>query len=77
MRLLAALDAYLESLYPPKATTSSTSIRCARPTSLLRRAARGRSGRCGALRIDSTGYGEVKRMYVHPGARGRNWGARS
>jgi len=29
---------------------------------------------CGALRIDAAGYGEVKRMYVTPEARGQNVG---
>jgi len=30
--------------------------------------------RRGAPRIDSTGYGEVKRMFVHPEARGQKLG---
>ena len=29
---------------------------------------------CGALRIDAAGYGEVKRMYVAPSARGQGLG---
>src|SRR5713101_2925931 len=39
-----------------------------------RAAAEGEAVGCGALRIDSTGYGEVKRMFVHPGARGQKLG---
>jgi len=78
MRLLAALDAYLEvASTPRKATTSSTSTRCVRPTSVSRRASRGRGRRVRRAAHRFGRYGEVKRMFVHPEARGRNWGARS
>jgi len=78
MRLLAALDAYLESLYPPESNhILDVDTLCAPNVRFFVARRRGKAVGCGALRIDSAGYGEVKRMFVHPEARGGNWGARS
>jgi putative acetyltransferase len=75
MRLLAALDAYLESLYPPESNhILDIDTLCATNIRFFVARHRGEALGCGALRIDSTGYGEVKRMFVHPDARGRKLG---
>ncbi len=75
MRLLAALDAYLESLYPPESNHILDIDTLCAPDIRFFVARRGREAvGCGALRIDSSGYGEVKRMFVHPAARGQKLG---
>ena len=75
MRLLAALDAYLESLYPPESNhILDIDTLCAPDIRFFVARREGEAVGCGALRIDSTGYGEVKRMYVHPEARGQKLG---
>src|SRR5260370_10585084 len=75
MRLLAALDAYLESLYPPESNhILDIDTLCAPNIRFFVARRRSEAVGCGALRIDSSGYGEVKRMYVHPAARGRKLG---
>src|SRR5438552_7458092 len=72
--LISALDSYLSSLYPPSSNhfldldqLSQAQVRFF----VARRA--GAPLACGALRIDA-GYGEVKRMYVAPSARGQGLG---
>src|SRR5216117_752561 len=75
MRLLAALDAYLESLYPPQSNhILDVDTLCAPDIRFFVARRGGEALGCGALRIDSTGYGEVKRMFVHPEARGQKLG---
>ena len=75
MRLLAALDAYLESLYPPESNhILDVDTLCAPDIRFFVARREGEAVGCGALRIDSTGYGEVKRMFVHPEARGQKLG---
>jgi putative acetyltransferase len=75
MRLLAALDAYLESLYPPESNhILDIDTLCAANIRFFVARRRGEALGCGALRIDPAGYGEVKRMFVHPAARGRKLG---
>ena len=75
MRLLAALDAYLESLYPPESNhILDIDTLCAPGIRFFVARREGEAVGCGALRIDSTGYGEVKRMFVHPEARGQKLG---
>jgi putative acetyltransferase len=75
MRLLAALDAYLESLYPPESNhILDIDTLCAPDIRFFVARQEGSALGCGALRIDSTGYGEVKRMFVHPEARGQKLG---
>ena len=75
-RLIGELDTYLTALYPGESnhlldveTLAAADIRFF----VARRGAE--TVGCGALRIDAAGYGEVKRMYVLPAARGLKLGA--
>lgn len=72
---LAAADAYAESLYPP-ASNHLLDIGQLRQPAIRFLVARrdGRAVGCGAVRI-ADGYGEVKRMWVAPEARGLRIGA--
>ena len=73
-RLLAALDAYQSALYPPESNHFLDVEALAAPNVRFIVARRGTTAvGCGALRID-VGYGELKRMYVVPEARGRRLG---
>jgi putative acetyltransferase len=75
VRLIAELDAYLGSLYPPDSNHLLDAETLARPDVrffVARRA--GEAIGCGALRIDPAGYGEIKRMFVVPAARGLKQG---
>src|SRR5467141_3012121 len=75
MRLLAALDAFLESLYPPESNhILDIDTLCAPDIRFFVARREGRAVGCGALRLDPAGYGEVKRMFVHPEARGQKLG---
>jgi len=72
--LIGALDSYLSSLYPPASNHFLDLEQLSAPQIrffVARRA--GAPLACGALRIDA-GYGEVKRMYVAPRARGQGLG---
>ncbi|WP_343730317.1 GNAT family N-acetyltransferase [Duganella sp.] len=69
--LIAELDTYLLALYPPEAvyaldvqTLLQPNIRFA-----VARDAQGAAVGCGAI-VLSAAYGEIKRMYVRPAARG-------
>jgi putative acetyltransferase len=74
LRLLAALDAYLESLYPPESNHLLDLESLCAPNMRFFVARRGADPvGCGALRV-AAGYGEVKRMFVAPEARGQNIG---
>lgn len=73
--LIAALDRYLSSLYPPESNHFLDLEQLSQPGMRLFIARRdGVALACGALRIDAGGYGEVKRMYVVPEARGSGLG---
>jgi putative acetyltransferase len=73
--LIGALDSYLSSLYPPASNHFLDLEQLSRPEIRFFVARReGAPLACGALRIDATGYGEVKRMYVAPSARGQGLG---
>lgn len=69
--LVAELDAYLNGLYPAESNHLLDIEGLAAPDMrfFVARSA-GRAVGCGALRLDREGWGEVKRIYVHPGARG-------
>src|SRR5438874_12079207 len=72
--LISALDGYLSSLYPPSSNHFLDLDQLAHPD--IRFFVARRDGvplACGALRI-APEYGEVKRMYVAPAARGEGWG---
>jgi putative acetyltransferase len=72
--LVAELDAYLASLYPPESNHFLDLEQLARPEIRFFVARRdGAAVACGALRV-ADGYGEVKRMYVDPKARGTGLG---
>ena len=76
-RLIEALDAYHSALYPAESNHLLDVGRLAAPDVrffVARRA--GEALGCGALRIDDAGYGEVKRMFVLPEARGLRLGRR-
>ncbi|HXM82716.1 MAG TPA: GNAT family N-acetyltransferase [Burkholderiales bacterium] len=74
LRLLSALDAYLESLYPPESNHILDVESLCAPNIRFFVARRGADPvGCGALRVEA-GYGEVKRMFVAPEARGQNVG---
>jgi putative acetyltransferase len=75
-RLLEALDAYQSALYPPESNHFLDVEALAAPNVRLIVARRGAEAvGCGALRIDA-GYGELKRMFVVPEARGLRVGRR-
>jgi len=74
IRMLSALDAYLESLYPRESNhlLDLESLCAPNIRFFVARRGVGPVG-CGALRVEA-GYGEVKRMFVVPEARGQNVG---
>jgi putative acetyltransferase len=77
MRLIEALDAYANALYPPESNhlLDIASLCAPAVTFLVVRAGTEAVG-CGAVLRDARGWGEVKRMYVRPDQRGRGIGAR-
>ena len=72
--LIAALDAYQDSLYPPE-SRHALDLRSLSQPNVLFAVARDGAGQavgCGAAVLDATGLqGELKRLYVHPQARGQ------
>ena len=69
--LVAELDAYLGGLYPAESNHLLDIETLAAPDVRFFVAREdGRAIGCGALRVDREGWGEVKRIYVHPAARG-------
>lgn len=77
MRLIMALDALMASLYPAESNHLLDVAALSDPavTFLVVRDGGNVIG-CGALLRDARGWGEIKRMYVHPGQRGRGIGRR-
>ncbi len=75
-RLLDALDAYQSALYPAESNHFLDVDALSAPNVRFFVARLdGEAVGCGALRIDE-GYGELKRMYVTPAARGHRVGRR-
>jgi len=70
-RLVEELDTYQMSLYPAESNHLLDLDSLAGPSIQFFVARKdGEALGCGALRIDEAGYGEVKRMFVLPRARG-------
>ncbi len=76
--LVAALDAYLKERYADDAChlLDIESLAADDVRFFLARRGDGPAVGCAALRVDSSGYGEVKRMFVSPQARGGRIGER-
>ena len=75
--MVKELDAYLGALYPAESNHLLDIESLARPDVRFLVARRnGEAVGCIALRVDSAGYGEVKRLYVSPRARGLGLGRR-
>ena len=75
MALLAALDAYLEALYPPSSNhILSIESLCAPNVRFFVARRDAAALGCGALLIEQAGTAEVKRMFVAPAARGQGVG---
>lgn len=76
-RLVEELDALLESLYPAESNHLLAVEALAAPDVRFFVARRdGEALGCGALRLDAARWGEVKRLYVRPAARGMKLGRR-
>ena len=77
VRLVEELDEYLESLYAAESNHLLDIEALAQPDVRFFVARRdGEALGCVALRVDPAGYGEVKRLYVPPWARGLGLGRR-
>src|SRR4051812_7599565 len=75
VRLIEALDAYLAARYPAESNHRlDVEALCAPEIRFFVARLAGKAIGCGALRLDPSGYGEVKRMYVDPAARGQKVG---
>lgn len=70
--LIDLLDAYQLSLYPPESVYALDMNSLLQPNVLfaVARNADGAAVACGAM-VVTPSYGEVKRMFVHPSARGQ------
>ncbi len=71
IRLIAELDAYQDTLYPPESRHLLDLKALTQPNVVfvVARNASGHAIGCGAVVIHAE-YGELKRMYVHPQSRG-------
>ena len=77
VRLVEELDAYLSSLYPPESNHFLDIESLAQPDiRFLVARLDGETMGCVALRVDEGRWGEVKRLYVPPRARGLGIGRR-
>jgi putative acetyltransferase len=75
VRLVQAADAYAASLYPAESNHLLDIDALAAPeVKFFVARIEGRAVGCGALRVDAAGFGEIKRMYVDPAARGKKIG---
>lgn len=71
IRLIAELDAYQDTLYPPESRhlLDLASLKQPNVVFVVARDASGHAIGCGAIVVNAE-YGELKRMYVHPQSRG-------
>ena len=77
VRLIEALDAYQSGLYPPESNHFLDVGGLPGPSVRFLVARRdGQALGCAGLRIDPAGWGELKRMFVSPEARGLELGRR-
>ena len=77
IELVEELDEYLTSLYPPKCNHLLSIKTLLEPDIVFITARDGHECvGCGALRIVGREYGEIKRMFVLPGKRGKGIGYR-
>ena len=77
IRLIEELDTYLSALYPAESNHLLDIASLAQPDVRFLVARReGEALGCIALRVDPAGWGEVKRLYVSPRARGLGLGRR-
>ena len=77
VELFRQLDSYCAALYPVESNHFVDVESLCGPDFRFFVARRGREALgCGALRVDREGYGEVKRMFVLPSARGLKLGRR-
>jgi putative acetyltransferase len=77
LRLIEALDVYQSALYPAESNHFLDVDALAGPSVRFFVARRdGQALGCAALRIDPAGWGELKRMFVSPEARGLKLGRR-
>jgi putative acetyltransferase len=72
IQLIAELDAYQDTLYPPESRHALDLASLCEPHVVfaVARDAQGRAVGCGAVVLGPE-HGELKRMYVHPHSRGR------
>ncbi len=71
LALIQALDAHVTALYPAESNhLLDVDALAASDVRFFVARVGARAVGCGALRVDGSGYGEVKRMYVDPAARG-------
>lgn len=74
VQLIDDLDAFQKPLYPPESHHGIDLDALSQPNVLfaVARTANGRAVGCGAMVLGAD-FGEVKRMYVRPEARGQGW----
>lgn len=74
-QLIAELNTYLLSLFPPEVCSHLTVEQMSQPdTTVFIARDNGAAVGCGALRRHGNGIGEVKRMYTRPSHQGRRIG---
>ncbi len=73
IRLIAELDDYQRTLYPPESiyALDLAALKAPQVRFAVARDAQGRALGCGAVVLGPHDYGELKRMYVHPASRGQ------